>query len=71
MSHESVEDVEFTDEQLRAALKRVGRDARQQAFAGGRPIFFVKNGSLIALHPDGTEQVIKPAPAGARAKSQE
>jgi hypothetical protein len=64
MSEEIVEDVEFTEEQLRAALKLVGREARQQAFAKGRPVFFVKNGSLIALHPDGTEEVIRPVHIG-------
>jgi hypothetical protein len=51
---------EFTDEQLRAALKRVGRDARQEAFAAGQPVFFVKGASIVALHPDGREEVIEP-----------
>ena len=50
---------EFTDEQLRAALRDVGRDARQTAFAAGRPVFIVKGTSLVALHADGTEEVIK------------
>ena len=52
MSEEHAEDVECTEEQLRAALKRVAKEARQEAFAHGRPVFFVKNGSLIALHPE-------------------
>ncbi len=51
---------EFTDEQLRAALKRVGRDARQAAFAAGRPIVVVKDNAIVALHPDGREEIIKP-----------
>ena len=59
MTEETADDLEFTDEQLRAALKRVGREARQQALKGGRPVFFVKNGSLIALQSDGTETVVK------------
>jgi hypothetical protein len=71
MSEEFVEDVEFTEEQLRAALKRVGREAREEAFAKGRPVFFVKNGTLIALHPDGSETVIKPARIGNGAESHE
>jgi hypothetical protein len=50
---------EFTDEQLRAALKRVGRDARQAAFAAGRPVFIVKDKLLVALHADGTEEIIE------------
>jgi hypothetical protein len=64
MSEELAEDMEFTEEQLRAALKRVGREAQQQAFDKGRPVFFVKNGALIARHPDGSETVIKPAHSG-------
>jgi hypothetical protein len=52
--------VEFTDEQLRAALKRVGRDAREAAFAAGRPVVVIKDGSLVALYGDGTEEVIGP-----------
>ncbi len=50
---------EFTDEQLRAAIKRVGEDARQAAFAAGRPVFIIKGRSLVALHADGTEEIIK------------
>ncbi len=51
---------EFSDEQLRVALRRVGRDARRTAFAAGRPVFIVKGASLVALHPDGTEEIIQP-----------
>jgi hypothetical protein len=51
--------VEFSDEQLRAALKRVGKDARQAAFAAGRPVVVVKNSLLVALFPDGTEQILE------------
>ena len=50
---------EFSDEQLRAVLKRVGQDARQRAFAAGRPVFIVKGTSLVALHADGTEEIIE------------
>ncbi len=52
--------VEFTDEQLRAALRRVGRDARLAAFAAGRPVVIIKGGSLVALYEDGAEEVIGP-----------
>jgi hypothetical protein len=37
----------------------VGEDARQAAFAAGRPVFIIKGRSLVALHADGTEEVIK------------
>lgn len=50
---------EFTDEQLRAALRRVGEDARREAFAAGRPVFIIKGTSLVALHADGTEEILK------------
>lgn len=71
MNEEIADELEFTDEQLRAALKRVGREARQQAFAGGRPVFFVKNGSLIALQSHGTEKVVKVLHIGTGAERDE
>jgi hypothetical protein len=51
---------EFTDEQLRAALKRVGRDALQAAFAAGRHVMILRDGFVVALYPDGSERVIAP-----------
>lgn len=51
---------EFTDEQLRAALRGVGRDARQAAFAAGRAVVYLKGRAIVALHPDGTEEVVEP-----------
>lgn len=50
--------VEFTDAQLRAALKDVGLEARRQAFAAGRPVFVVRDGKIVALYPDGTEKPV-------------
>jgi hypothetical protein len=50
---------EFTDEQLRAALRRVGEEARREAFAAGLPVIILKGRSLVALHADGTEEVIE------------
>jgi hypothetical protein len=50
---------EFTDEQLRAALKRVGEDARREAFAAGLPVYILKDGAIVALHADGTEEVLE------------
>jgi len=51
---------EFTDEQLRAALRSVGETARREAFAAGRSVMIVKGASLVLLHPDGTEEVVGP-----------
>jgi hypothetical protein len=59
MENSKSDDVEFTDEQLRAALKRVGRDARQAAFAAGQPVVILKGNTLVELHADGTEKVIE------------
>src|SRR5262249_48001617 len=59
MPDSRIDEPEFTDEQLRAALKRVGEDARRAAFAGGQPIFIVRDSSLIAVYEDGTERVIE------------
>lgn len=50
---------EFTDEQLRAALKGVGRDARQMAFAAGQPVFILKGDAIVALYADGREEIIE------------
>lgn len=62
MRENSNDGSEFTEEQLRAALKRVGRDARQAAYKVGRPVVIVKGASLVELHPDGTERIIEPLP---------
>jgi hypothetical protein len=56
---------EFTDEQLRAALRRVGEEARREAFAAGLPVYILKGKSLVALHADGTEEVIEQLDLGA------
>jgi hypothetical protein len=50
---------EFTNEQLQAALDRVGAEARRAAFAAGRPVVIYRNRALIALYPDGSERVLK------------
>ena len=65
MEEKLADGVEFTDEQLRAALKRVGADARRATFAAGRPVVIIKDGSLVALYGDGTEKVIGPVPESA------
>lgn len=59
MQNNDDDDLEFTDEQLRAALKRIGRDVRQAAFAAGQPIIFAKGSSIVALYSDGREEIIE------------
>jgi hypothetical protein len=56
---DAIDAPEFTDEQLRAALRRAGRDARQEAFEAGQAVVYVKGGAIVALHPDGTEEVLE------------
>lgn len=51
---------EFTDDQLRDALKRVGQSARQAAFAAGLPIVVARGSKLVAIYADGTEKIIGP-----------
>jgi len=59
MQNNDNDGLEFTDEQLRAALKRMGRDARMAAFSVGQPVIVVKGSSIVALHPDGSEEIIE------------
>jgi hypothetical protein len=69
---ENVDDgPEFTDEALRATLKRVGRDARQESFAAGRSVIFVKGTVLVALNADGTERIVEPLIRGAEVGANE
>ncbi|MEX2214406.1 MAG: hypothetical protein WD768_09780 [Phycisphaeraceae bacterium] len=49
---------EFTDEQLRAALREMGEKAQAKTFAAGRPVMVAWNGDLVLLFPDGTEKVV-------------
>lgn len=53
---------EFTDEQLRAALRDVGEEARRAAFAAGRPVMVAREGWLVLLRPDGSEEVVSRIP---------
>jgi hypothetical protein len=59
------EQAEFSDTQLRAALKRVGEDARSAAFKAGRPVTAFKGQQLIQVFPDGHEVTIDPSTATA------
>jgi hypothetical protein len=55
----NIDDREFTDEQLLAALKRVGEDARAEAFAAGLPVYVLKGNAVVALHSDGKEEIVR------------
>lgn len=59
MQHNALDIPEFTDEQLHAALVRVGREARRSAFAAGRPVVVIKGRSIVALYADGREEVLE------------
>jgi hypothetical protein len=50
---------EFTDEQLRKVLKRVGEEARRRAFAAGRPVTVLEGANLVHIWPDGRREVIQ------------
>jgi hypothetical protein len=50
------EPVEFTDEQLRAALHRMGEEARREAFEAGLTVTIVRSGHLIRQFVDGHEE---------------
>lgn len=63
MADTTASETEFTDEELRAALKRVGDEARRAAFAAGRPVMIAKKGRLVLLYADGSEQFVGPATA--------
>jgi len=63
MNPNSIDAPEFTDEQLRDALKRVGSAAREAAFSAGRPILIVREGQLVEQHADGTERLLGPVKA--------
>ena len=49
---------EFTDQQLRKALKQVGVDAKRIAFAKRRPVFVLRHNQLVAVHRDGRVETV-------------
>jgi hypothetical protein len=59
MPEDIIEAPEFTDEQLRAALRGMGREARAATFAAGRPVFVIKGRALVRVHPDGSEETVQ------------
>lgn len=62
MADELFDDLEFTEEQLHKVLRSVGEEARRSAFAKGQPVIFLKGRSIVALHPDGREEIIEILP---------
>jgi hypothetical protein len=50
------EQPEFSNEQLNAALTRIGKEARQEAFDAGRPVIILKNDKPTWVYPDGSER---------------
>ena len=59
MQENEIDVPEFTDEQLRAALLRVGKEARERAFAAGLPVVVVQGKALVAMHPDGSVEFLE------------
>ena len=60
-SHQLVEHEarEFSDEELRGALSRVGKTARDRAFQAGQPVVRLNHGQLVSVDPDGTERIVE------------
>lgn len=46
---------EVATEQLQAALKDIGIEARREAFSAGRPVIMLKNDAPVWVYADGTE----------------
>jgi hypothetical protein len=49
---------EFSKAELRAALKQVGRDARDAAFSHGQPVAILRNHVLVQVFADGSEVIL-------------
>lgn len=57
--HDAIDDPrEFTDEQMHAALRRMGEEARAKAFAIGRPIMIARDGKLFLHFSNGEEKEV-------------
>ena len=50
---------EMTGEELEQAAQNILRRAKEKAFSKGLPIHFMRDGALMAEHPDGRVEVIK------------
>lgn len=61
--HEVIDKPEFSDDELRAALKRMGTEVRRATKAAHRPIIVFKNGTIVAIDAKGKETIIEPLPS--------
>lgn len=50
---------EMNDEELQQAAQSILRRAKEAAFSRGLPIYFSKEGVLMAEYPDGHIEVVK------------
>lgn len=55
MNPTPVEPREFTDEELLAALERMGEEVEREAFAAGQPYVVMRGSDLVWIYPDGHE----------------
>lgn len=58
MLEQETDQPEFSDEELRAALSRVGREARDTAFSHGQPIVILRDHVLVQVFADGREVIL-------------
>jgi hypothetical protein len=52
---------EMTGEELALAAKNILRRAREKAFSKGLPIYFTRDGILMAEYPDGHIETVEKA----------
>ncbi|KAA2239255.1 hypothetical protein F0L74_23905 [Chitinophaga agrisoli] len=50
---------EMTDEEFEQAAQNILRRAKEKAFSEGLPIYFGRNGKLMAEYPDGRIEEVK------------
>jgi len=50
---------EMTSEELDQTAKNILRRAKEKAFSKGLPIYFTRDGILMAEHPDGHVETVK------------
>ncbi|WP_246197803.1 hypothetical protein [Chitinophaga agrisoli] len=49
----------MTDEEFEQAAQNILRRAKEKAFSEGLPIYFGRNGKLMAEYPDGRIEEVK------------
>jgi hypothetical protein len=58
MAEMNCDQPEFSDNELRAALKRAGQTARRATFETGRPIVVYRDNQLIGVYQDGHQVIL-------------